>query len=111
MLDVDHDGKATGEIVGEARAANGFFHAVKWTVTGSTTTYCTAKTNHLGCLPALGSSGTPSAAAGSGFTLTTTHVLNNKPGLCPNTDAVKTDRCSVLEYVDATPGPRNTRAV
>jgi probable HAF family extracellular repeat protein len=78
---------ARGEIVGEARAANGFFHAVKWTVTGSTTTYCTAKTNHLGCLPALGSSGTPSAAAGSGFTLTTTQVLNNKPGLFLYTDA------------------------
>jgi subtilisin-like proprotein convertase family protein len=45
------------------------------------TTYCTAKVNSLGCTPALTSAGTPSASAGSGFTLSTTNVINNKPGL------------------------------
>jgi hypothetical protein len=44
-------------------------------------TYCTAKTNSLGCVPAIGASGSPSATAGSGFTLTAVNVINNKPGL------------------------------
>jgi CHRD domain-containing protein len=44
-------------------------------------TYCTAKMNSLGCLPAIGSTGTPSATAGSGFTVRGTNVRNNKPGL------------------------------
>jgi hypothetical protein len=52
--------------------------------TGSTpppVVYCTAKTNSLGCVPTIGSSGTPSATAGSGFTVTAANVLNNKNGL------------------------------
>lgn len=44
-------------------------------------TYCTAKVNSLGCTPAIGSSGTPSASAGSGFTIGATGVLNNKNGV------------------------------
>jgi hypothetical protein len=44
-------------------------------------TYCTAKVNSLGCVPAIGSSGTPSATAGSGFVVECTNVLNNKVGL------------------------------
>jgi hypothetical protein len=43
--------------------------------------YCSAKVNSLGCLPVLTHVGTSSATAGSGFTLTCTSVLNNKPGL------------------------------
>jgi len=43
--------------------------------------YCTAKTNSLGCLPAIGWTGNSSATAGSGFTISTINVLNNKPGL------------------------------
>jgi len=43
--------------------------------------YCTAKVNSLGCLPAIGSTGTPSATAGSGFTVTGSNVRNNKAGL------------------------------
>jgi zinc carboxypeptidase len=48
---------------------------------GFASSYCTAKLNSLGCTPAIGSSGTPSASAGSGFTLTGSNVRNQKPGL------------------------------
>jgi hypothetical protein len=43
--------------------------------------YCQAKTNSLGCVPAINSYGTPSATAGSGFQVIGMNVLNNKPGL------------------------------
>ena len=43
--------------------------------------YCTAKTNSLGCTPVIGSTGFASATAGSGFTITDSSVINNKPGL------------------------------
>ena len=48
---------------------------------GGGATYCTAKTNSLGCTPSLTSTGTASASATSGFTLSTVNVINNKPGL------------------------------
>jgi hypothetical protein len=54
--------------------------------TGAPVTYCTAKLNSLFCLPAIGFAGVPSATAGSGFTLSATNVLNNKPGLLIYTD-------------------------
>jgi hypothetical protein len=44
-------------------------------------TYCTAKPNSLGCVPTISSLGTPSATAGSGFTLAGYSVRNNKSGL------------------------------
>ncbi len=44
-------------------------------------TYCTAKSNSLACTPTIGSIGFSSATAGSGFTMRTTNVINNKPGL------------------------------
>ncbi|HTF90904.1 MAG TPA: DNA methyltransferase [Planctomycetota bacterium] len=53
---------------------------------GTPTVYCTAKVNSLGCTPTIGSSGTPSASAGSGFTITASNVINNKPGLLIYTD-------------------------
>ncbi|MEO6710417.1 MAG: hypothetical protein ABI054_09865 [Planctomycetota bacterium] len=43
--------------------------------------YCTAKINSLGCTPSIGGSGTPSATSGSGFTVSASQVINNKPGL------------------------------
>jgi hypothetical protein len=43
--------------------------------------YCSAKTNSLGCVPAIQGSGAPSASAGAGFTVSATQVRNNKPGL------------------------------
>jgi hypothetical protein len=48
---------------------------------GSPTTYCTGKLNALGCTPSIGSSGAPSATAGSGFVINCTQVRNNKSGL------------------------------
>jgi hypothetical protein len=48
---------------------------------GSTTIYCTAKTNSLGCVPAISGSGAPSASATSGFTVDCSMVRNNKAGL------------------------------
>jgi len=44
-------------------------------------TYCTAKLNSLGCMPAVGSTGVFSASASSGFTITGSHVRNQKAGL------------------------------
>lgn len=49
--------------------------------TGTPTIYCTAKLNSLGCLPAISSTGTPSATAGAGFVVRGSNVRNNKPGL------------------------------
>lgn len=43
--------------------------------------YCTPKQNSQLCLPSIGATGVSSAAANSGFTLTTVNVLNQKPGL------------------------------
>ena len=47
----------------------------------SVATYCTAKLNSLGCLPAIGSSGAQSASAGSGFVITCANVLSQNMGL------------------------------
>ena len=49
--------------------------------TGTPTVYCTAKVNSLGCTPTIGSTGVPSASAGSGFVVAASQVLNNKNGL------------------------------
>jgi subtilisin-like proprotein convertase family protein len=48
---------------------------------GGGTSYCTAKVNSLGCVPAIGASGAASATAGSGFLVTGSNVRNNKAGL------------------------------
>ncbi len=44
-------------------------------------TYCTAKTNSLGCVPTILAAGSPSTVAGSGFTIAAQSVLNQKSGL------------------------------
>jgi hypothetical protein len=44
-------------------------------------TYCTAKTNSLGCVPTVGASGTPSLSSGLPFTITCSNELSHKPGL------------------------------
>jgi hypothetical protein len=47
----------------------------------SSSAYCTAKTNSLGCVPSIGGIGTPSATASSGFTVQCDNVRNQKSGL------------------------------
>jgi hypothetical protein len=46
-----------------------------------TWTYCTAKTNSLGCVPQIGFAGVPSASVGSGFTITASNLRNNVNGM------------------------------
>jgi hypothetical protein len=48
---------------------------------GTPVVYCTAKINSLGCLPAIGFTGVPSATSGIGFVVRGTNVRNNKNGL------------------------------
>jgi hypothetical protein len=64
---------------GHDGSINGF--QLVFSAGGGSTIYCTAKTNSLGCLPSISSTGTPSATAGSGFNLVVANVLNNKNGL------------------------------
>lgn len=45
------------------------------------TTYCTARTNSLGCTPTIRSVGYASASASFGFTVRATEVINNSNGL------------------------------
>jgi hypothetical protein len=49
--------------------------------TGSVSSYCTSSTTTNGCNPAMGASGTPSAAASSGFTLTCSMVEGQRFGI------------------------------
>jgi len=52
-----------------------------YVLTGSISTYCTAKINSLGCTPSIGWTGAPSVGATSGFVINATNVINNKNGL------------------------------
>ncbi len=57
------------------------FHFGPIYITPSTaTTYCTGKTNSLGCVPAINAVGSPSKSAGN-LTIGCTNVLNQKNGL------------------------------
>jgi hypothetical protein len=47
----------------------------------TTSTYCVAKVNSLGCTPAIAGTGTPSASSGSGFVVSASNIRNNKNGL------------------------------
>jgi hypothetical protein len=67
-----------------AESASTNITRVEFTYTPSTTqptVYCTAKVNSLGCTPTIGFTGTPSATAGSGFTVDGSNVRNQKAGL------------------------------
>ena len=46
-----------------------------------TRVYCTAKTNSLGCVPAIGFAGSPSVSQGSGFQVIAHQLLNGRFGL------------------------------
>lgn len=49
--------------------------------TPPTLAYCTAKTNSLGCIPAIAGVGVPSASSGSGFVVSAAGMRNNKAAL------------------------------
>lgn len=83
-LDLDGDGIAEWIACGpdsDNGGANvGVIYAIS-TFPATPTTYCTGKTNSLGCVPAMSSSGAPSASSGSPFTITTANLLNQKSSL------------------------------
>lgn len=54
---------------------------IAFNVGAAVATYGTAKVNSLGCTPAIGWSGSPSASANSGFVVDCGQVRNGKPGL------------------------------
>jgi len=47
----------------------------------SAASYCTAKTNSLGCAPQVGASGCPSASSSLPFVISCSQVITNRPGL------------------------------
>ena len=47
----------------------------------SIVTFCDAKVNSLGCLPSIGSTGTPSASSAAPFEITATNVRNQQYGM------------------------------
>ena len=51
-----------------------------WTCPAATT-YCTAKTNSQGCVPAIATSGTASYTSASAFNISASNILNQKSGL------------------------------
>lgn len=61
-------------------STDSFFDELHLRVDCGANTYCTAKTNSQGCLPAMSYSGTPSASSSS-FVVRAANVLNNKTGL------------------------------
>jgi len=74
-------GNTSGSLGGPNAGSNDAWLARYDAPCGASNNYCTAKTNSAGCVPSIATSGTPSASAGSGFTITTSNVLDNKFGL------------------------------
>jgi hypothetical protein len=64
-------------------AGPGYWDDASLMTVGTTppSTYCTAKLNSLGCLPAITYTGAPSASHTSGFVVRASNVRNNKSGL------------------------------
>ena len=66
---------------GIGRAPCDFPFQLTGTETNTPVAYCTAKINSLACVSAITSTGLASAASGSGFVVSSSNNLNNKPGL------------------------------
>lgn len=71
---------ATNLVAGDTNVSDDIF-LIDRTCTGAISTYCTAKTNSLGCLPSIGSIGLPSQSGMDNFYVTASNVLNNKLGM------------------------------
>jgi hypothetical protein len=72
---------ATDLVAGDS---NGSADAFVWSDCpgcGAVVTYCTAKTNSLGCVPAIGWSGDPSATSPAPCDITATNIVDNKAGI------------------------------
>jgi hypothetical protein len=81
---------SSSDALGPALYAGGFFdtagavsasNIARWSCENQPETYCTAKTNSLGCVPAISSFGIASASLGSGFDVRAANVLNQRNGL------------------------------
>ncbi|MBI5434335.1 MAG: choice-of-anchor B family protein [Planctomycetes bacterium] len=70
---------ASGTVIG-SDIEQGLF---VWRVAGlpAPTTYCQGKANSQGCVPAIGSTGSPSASSAAPFAVTASNFLNQKLGL------------------------------
>ena len=64
-----------------ASASTSEFSACVPVAADQVTVFCTAKTNSLGCVPSIGSSGTLTLGDASPFVITAQQVLNRKPGI------------------------------
>jgi hypothetical protein len=67
--------------LGGPKKGNGDPWVARYFPCGVGLNYCTAKTNSAGCLPAISATGFPSATLGSGFSVQTINLLDNKFGL------------------------------
>jgi hypothetical protein len=67
--------------VAVAGAGEGYFNGmqIEQLVPGTVTSYCTAKTNSLGCVPALSTTGVPSVTGGA-FTVDASNVRSDRAG-------------------------------
>jgi len=77
---VAFDSDATEFVAGDTNAKMDVFR-IDRTCTGAISTYCVAKTNSLGCVPSIGSSGMPSLSGADDFHVTASNVRNNKFGM------------------------------
>ncbi len=79
VTDLDADGRSD-LLISSAWLPECVLHLDRGVVPGPAV-YCTAKTTSNGCGPAIAWSGTPSATATSGFTISCANAINNKSGM------------------------------
>ena len=84
---VAFQGFATNLVPGDTNGLDDVFVRDRLGCSPTVATYCTAKTNSLGCAPSILISGSPSASAGSGCTLSTSNLLGKVVGLYIHTTA------------------------
>ena len=77
---VAFESAATNLVPGDTNAVSDVFE-IDRTCVGAIFTYCTAKTNSLGCVPTIGSIGVPSTSGPDGFYVTARNVRNRKLGM------------------------------
>jgi len=77
----DSNGDGRLDVVLGARSPGGFLVMHHAGVPGEAATYCTSQTSSNGCIPSIAASGTPSATATSGFTISSSNMQNNRRGM------------------------------